>query len=300
MVKDEYFGIKWNKLLRLWGQIVFYSICLFGFSYLIGFEMGGIKTILRTFLPLTFEQWWFASTYFVMFLLHPFLNKLLWSFDKKQYQYYLTVLIILWVVIPTITSSNFQSNALIEFMVYYSIAGYIRLYGFSRTYSCKKWFGLWLLFTIVTYISCVIFMIIGTKYSIFSKHATFFYGRDSILTVFRAICFFMAFNTMDMKNNRFVNKVATTTFGVYLLHDSDVVRVLLWKVLFKNATYLSTVLIIPISIFAIIAVFIVCSLVDILRQKTIEKIYMAFWDKHLPIILNWFNKIKETINGLIF
>lgn len=38
-------------------------------------------------------EWWFASTYFVLFLIHPYLNLLLHAMDKGAYQRYLLLLI---------------------------------------------------------------------------------------------------------------------------------------------------------------------------------------------------------------
>lgn len=73
--------------------------------------------------PITFSEWWFASTYFVLLLIHPFLNKFLNNL-KKSYQELLILLIVCWSIIPTFTNSEYQGNSFLWFMTLYAIAGY--------------------------------------------------------------------------------------------------------------------------------------------------------------------------------
>ena len=47
-------------------------------------------------------------------------------------------------------------------------------------------------------------------------------------------------------------------------------------------------------------VFIVCFIVDLIRQKTIEKLYMKFVDKYIDDILKFFRKIYLFFRNIVF
>ena len=63
---------KLDKIIKLVGQVFFYSIVIYLVFCLTGMRDVGIKSAIKALFPVTFSQWWFASTYFVLFLLHPF------------------------------------------------------------------------------------------------------------------------------------------------------------------------------------------------------------------------------------
>ena len=81
--KAGIFNIK--RILKFWGQVFFYSIaiyCIFGIA---GVSEFGIASLVETLFPITFGSWWFASTYFVLYLIHPFINILLRNLDKATF-----------------------------------------------------------------------------------------------------------------------------------------------------------------------------------------------------------------------
>ena len=70
-------SIKLDKVLKLVGQLVFYSVGIYLVFVLTGKFDFSIITLIKRCLPITFIQWWFASTYFVLYIFHPYINKLL-------------------------------------------------------------------------------------------------------------------------------------------------------------------------------------------------------------------------------
>ena len=166
-----------KRILKFWGQVVFYSVGIYIVSCAFGVSGFRIKPFIKAFFPITFSSWWFASTYFVLYIVHPFLNKLLHEIDQKLYQSLLVMLVILWSVIPTFTTSSYQGNSLLWFITLYAIAGYARLYGFNSKLTSKHYFVLWAIFSILTYASSVIFTFMGERWDIFSAHSTISSGR---------------------------------------------------------------------------------------------------------------------------
>ena len=236
-----------------------------------------------------------------MYLIHPFLNILFRNLNKKKYQNLIIVLIIMWSIIPTFAQSQYQSNNLLWFVVLYAIAGYVRLYGFNEKFTVKTYFSLWILFSLLTYLSCVILIIIHTKLGALEfVNATYFYGMNTISVLLISLMLFMTFEKLKINNHKWINIISSSTFGIYLIHDNDIIRKLLWIDLFKNASYQNSILLIPYSIGVVILVFIVCSIIDLIRQKTIEKFYMFLVNKYINNFLNFINKLNLSIKNIVF
>ena len=114
---------------------------------------------------------------------------------------------------------------------------------------------------------------------------------------------FMVFEKCNIGYIKWINIIASATFGVYLIHDSNIIRPLLWQELFKNAQYQDSMLLIPYSIIVVAIVYLICTLIDLLRQQIIEKPFMKLInhyskteikskEKVFNIIKNFFGKGK--------
>ena len=76
---------KWQKLIKLELQVLFYSIII-GVVFYIYSEEKSLSNLVFSFLPLYSSEYWFYKAYFVLFLLSPFLNVFINSIEKTQYQ----------------------------------------------------------------------------------------------------------------------------------------------------------------------------------------------------------------------
>ena len=263
--------IKTSKIIRLWGQMFFYSIVILIGFILTGIEPFGIKALIKSIAPVTFSQWWFASTYFVLYLISPYINLLLNSFKRRQYLHFLILLFSCWCIVPTLTGQSLQSNDLLWFVFLYSLAGYIRKFEIQISLSCWKLLALSVVGIVLTFISAVIFDALGTKLSFFGNHATFFYGMQQFPMLVVSLLMFFGFSKLNCKNNKIINVISSTTFGIYLIHDHTYVRNFIWKSVFANASYANCSMLIPHSLLAIAAVFAGSMVIELLRLNMIEK-----------------------------
>lgn len=289
-----------KRLLKFWGPVFLYSVGIGLLFILFGTSNYDIKNIIKLLFPITYGEWWFASTYFVLYLIHPFLNVFLNELEKKRYQSLIVLLVIIWSIIPTFSTSLYQSNNLLWFITLYIIAGYIRLYGFNKEYTTKKYFELWILFSILTYLTTVIFTILGEKWVFFFNHTYHFYSQEKISTLLMSLTLFMTFVTLKINYHKSINMIASATFGVYLIHDNNFVRPFLWEVLFENVKYQSSILLIPYSIVVCVILYAICTLIDLLRQKILEKPFNKLVDRYVDNILNPFEKITIIFRKIIF
>lgn len=263
-----------EKVIKLWAQTVFYSVALYVVFCLIGKDSFHPMGWVQALLPVTYQCWWFVSTYFVLFLLHPYVNVLLHQLDQKQYRNMLALMLGCWCIMPTLTDKGFEGNDLLWFTTLYCLAGYIRQYGLFRRLRSRHWFAWFGLFTAITYLTCVAATLMGRTHSVFAYKAMYFYGQNKITMLLISVSLFMAFATMKMKYHKWINVLGGAAFGVYLIHDHASVRSFLWIDLFHNATFWDTDLIVPYSICTVFAVYIVCTILELLRQRVLEKPFM--------------------------
>lgn len=271
-------SLKTNKVLKLWLQIFTYSVGIFIVFSLCGAETFGIKKLIKLCFPITYSQWWFASTYFILYLLSPYINKLLHSLDKKQYQHFLLLLGFCWCIIPTLTAQANQSNNLLWFVFLYAFAGYIRLFKPQTNIKGSTYIWMSIAVTLLTFLSAVVSDFLGTKIEFFYENATILYGMRKFPIFLIAAMLFIGFLKTDIGYKPVINTISSATFGVYLIHDNKYIRPFLWKTLFKNASYAENNILIPYSLLVIAAVFIGCTVIELARIHILEKRYARALD----------------------
>ena len=103
-----------------------------------------------------------------------------------------------------------------------------------------------------------------------------------------------------MGTRKGINVVASATFGVYLIHDSSIVRPFLWNTVFKTETYQDSAFLILYSIGVCLLVYAACTVIDLLRQNTIEKVYLHVVNKMAPVIFSPFAALIGFGKRIVF
>ena len=289
-----------KKLLKFWGQVAFYSIMTYLLSVMLQLNSLEIKQLIKVCLPITYPGWWFASTYFMLYLIHPFLNKLLHGLSKTEYQHLILMLVLCWSIIPTVTTQLFESNSLLWFITLYGIAGYVKIYGFNLRFKSKHYFFLYFIVLIITYTASTVFLFWGTKKEEWATHAIDFFEIERLPILLMAITLFMGFVTLKMSYHRWINIIASATFGVYLIHDSSYIRYYLWLNVFKINLYQDSNLLILYSILVVFILYVCCTMIDLIRKEVVERPYMFLVNQYTDCFLKPFKKIYEMFRNWIF
>ena len=287
-----------KKLLKFWGQVVFYSITTYFLSIVLQINNFDIKQIIKICFPITYPGWWFASTYFMLYLIHPFLNKLLHDLNKNVYQYLILLLVLCWSIIPTLTTQLFESNSLLWFITLYVIAGYAKIYGFNERLKSKHYFFLFLIVLVCSYLISVSFLVLGTKRNELAVHAIDFFGMERFPILLMALFLFMTFAKLKIKYNKWINVIASATFGVYLIHDSSYIRYYIWWNIFKINQYQESLFLIPYSILVVFIIYVLCTEIEMVRKVLLERPYIIFVNKYVNLLINPLNKIYELSNKI--
>ncbi|MEW9603117.1 hypothetical protein [Bacteroides sp. L008] len=108
-----------------------------------------------------------------------------------------------------------------------------------------------------------------------------FFVADSnhLMAVITAVCSFMYFKDMKLKNSRIINTIAASTFGVLLIHaNSNIMRKWLWQDILDNEGQYGTSTFVLHAVGSVVVVFVVCIVIDYIRIKIIENYFFKWLD----------------------
>lgn len=283
-----------QKLLKLYLQITFYAVLIYGIFCLTGHEtFSPFKALSRLF-PIAGIDKGFTSCFLIFYLFIPFLNILLKHLDKRVHTYLVTLLIGIYSVIPNIPYFAFTFNYVEWFIALYFIASWLRFYGGDLKINHWQW-GILTLFSILissaSVLSLLYLKLSGRINNFFPYH--FVADSNQILALSTGICSFMWFKDIKMKYLPWINAIGSTTFGVLLIHaNSDTMRQWLWEETVDCVGHFgpSAWITLSYAIISVLTIFIVCSLMDWLRLKLIEPHLIGFSE-------TFFTKYRQKLTG---
>ena len=267
-------NIKTASLLKFWLQLFFYSIGIYLLFVILGKAPLSFGEMIRRILPVSYSQWWFATVFFLLLLLSPYLNLLLNSLSRKQYLGFLFITCLSWCVIPTLTRLAFDSNRLLWFVFLYALAGYLRLYGCGLRLSAGKLFALSAGCAALVFLSIVLWDVLSLKSGYMEEKRTFFFELLRIPLMGISLLLFLGFSRLKTKPNPVISAVASAMFGVYLIHDHPYVRYALWLDLFQNRLHSEDSLLILRFAGETVLVFTACTLIELARIHLLENHYL--------------------------
>ena len=295
-----YFSIKSKftikKLFKLEGQVLFYSISflVLFLTVLTPIKPIGIKLIIKSFLPIIYNCYWFVTTYIILMILSPYINILILNMNKIIHAKLICILVLIFSIIQNFTLSDLSYSNLGWFMILYLIAAYIRKYVDISNINLKLIRKITTITTMLLFLSVIVFNYIGNKYNIdvLLKNSRYFGKDNSILILIISVGLFLICLSYNWHNS-IINRIASTTFGVYLIHENYFVRPFIWEtILHCKENYYSNYLIIH-AICSIIIVYISCTLIELLRQITIEKVYFKLLES------NKINSLIMKVNDIV-
>lgn len=263
---------KLKKLLVIWGMVEFYSV-LFAVCHVLTGGSMTIKELKSVILPLISEEYWFITSYFLLMLISPVINRGFLQLSKEEFSKFLCIIILAWTVIPIIFLVSFQGNSVIQFFVIYSIGGYLRLYGFKFTerWSFTKCLVVGILGYVCLFLSCVIIDYVGIYVEMVRPYSQHFFRTNSIFMIVIAVIIFSGFEKLNLCCAH-INNFARLTLGIYLIHDNRYIRPLLWEKLFHNSSLYHTSYLILYSVLEIFSVLICCGIIEYLRRYIVKRV----------------------------
>ena len=269
-------NITLKKFVKLISEVLFYNIVISILFLVTG--IGSIKDIIDGLLIVrNVDSNNFIACFLLFYLFIPFLNILLQNITQKQHQYLIGLLAFLYVFLGTMPKFSVVMNYVSWFSFLYIVAAYVRLYPIKN----RRW-ELWTIFFILAAsVSVIACLYLGDK---IDKQMAYRFVSDSNTFLAFAIgfCSFMFFKDLKIKQSRAINTIGGSTFGVLCIHaNSNTMRKWLWGTVLnvKEAYTLSFGELVLFSVISVFAVFVICSMIDMARQRIAEK-----------KILNWIER----------
>ena len=270
-----------KKFAKLLFEVMLYRIVINAIFWISGYGTFSLIGMVKALFPFNSVGTGFTPAFLLFFLLIPFLNILVRSMSKKQHVYLLFLLSFVYIILGTLkivfpVTMNYFS----WFSVLYIFAAYVRLYPNNFFESAKAWGWLALASVVISALSVVACAFISAR---LDKTLVYYFVTDSntFLAFATGFSSFMFFKNVKIRYSPFLNAVAASCFGVLLIHsNNENMRRWLWQDVLnvRGAFYESFM---PFhAILSVLAIFIVCVIIDRLRIAFLERPLFKFWDAH--------------------
>ena len=134
---------------------------------------------------------------------------------------------------------------------------------------------------IVSWLSVIAGLFLLVKYNI---NWCYYFVADSNkpLAVLTAVCAFMFFKNLHIGYSKIINMIAASAYGVLLIHaNSDTMRQWLWKDTLHNVDFINSNMLVVHAVCSVIGIYAVCTAIDMIRLKFIEKPFFKWYDKRM-------------------
>ena len=299
-----YFSIKSDfklpRFITLIAQVFFYSVIplLLAIFILPGDATIGRNEIFSSIFPTAYGTYWFITAYAVLLLLSPYINKLLLMLTQKQHKALIVIFAVIWCIIPTFLDARFSGSDLAYFVALYVIAAYLRLYPLQANPSRHfLLFGFWA-FVVLASIASSSYLL---NYSgVFRKYITYFTEYNRLPGAMCALELFIAMSQTKPFYSKLINRIASSSFGIYLIHDNPFIRPLLWGKIFDSSAYVGTSLYFVHYFVSVAIVFAACALIDTLFwQLSFGKLFSLLRDKYLEKAVIHIKSLYAAIEKLL-
>lgn len=258
-----------KKFWSLLFTILFYRI-FFNFIFIIcGYLPFDIKFFVSEIPIIMFLKTGndsFTALYLMMFLLIPYLNMIVNSCSKKEFQKLLFILLFVFTFISTFINDNWEGLG--WYCTAYFIGSYIKKCDYHIFNSLK--------FSIISVSVSFFFVFLSViliDYGIINKDYNYYFyvvGCQKLLAIYVALSIFLLFKNIKIHYNKSINKIASATFGVFLIHaNSDTMRRFLWQDLLHVTDYYYSSFLVSFChwLFSIIVIYIYCVIIELARIK---------------------------------
>lgn len=263
-----YFGIRFDlkKLIRLDLMIIFFTVLS-----TITFGNLGAKELIKSCIPVISRYYWFISCYFFLCILTPFLNQIPKKLSKKSFQKLLTVLLLLFSIIPTFGFFEIMldgGKGLVHMLMIYLLGRYLALYHNRSHNVCHLLWGLVLSVGFIFLADSSLTFLRGKLYTTFCRDCSIFiiFGAVMVLLLFRELTF----------HSLFINRTAENVLAIYVLDGTVQTILLKW---FNFKPYAGSWFLVFFAIGYVLTIMIIAGLLNEARKATIGRLE--------PLIVNW-------------
>ena len=264
-----------SRILELWAQVLFYSA---GITLLYRIFAPGLlaaDSLWKAIFPVSWKTYWYFSSYVGLFILMPYLNKMINSLQEREIKGMAVKLFLVFSVLTALPKVN--GSDFLQLVGGYSFAWLLILYLLGaaiRKCSFRRWKNRWYLlsyFGLVTFSWGFKIVVENYTRKVYgeARFVRMFTGYAAPTILLCAVCLFLIFERMELKSvmlRKIIRTAAPLAFSVYLIHTHPLIWENILKGAFGNLANCSFWLIIPAVLVSSAGIYLVCSGVDVGRR----------------------------------
>lgn len=233
---------KKEKLFRIWKDVVIWSIicsivgCIYQICYS---DKISFVLLIKSFFPVFTREYWFISAYIVLYIISPYINKMIKLCTKKEIENLLFIMFVFFSLWPSVYSNSLDNTGgfgIIWFVVLYITGAYIRK--FPIHINCKICFLGLILYEIlmisIKYVSTIFLTNYVSGIDVMVNAVMYKYNFP--LVYIASIFIFVLVSNFPInifKNERIILSLSVITLDIYVIHENPFIREILWNNIIK-------------------------------------------------------------------
>lgn len=264
--------MKIGKVTWFWSLLILVTVKCFGDKLL----TLNIKLYIDSIFPIIMGTYWYVTAYIALYIIFPYLNIIIEKLNRKEYNIFIIVLLIIFSIIPTFTgatalNSTNAASSIFSLIIIYFIGGYIRKYSDVLNISLYK-IVIFFITSLVISIIILILLNVANKYNFIDITGTNrLYGRfmrtNSIFQILSGTSLFVIFKKIDIKYNKYINDMANKMFGIYVIHTNPIIIIILWSQIVRINRFESSSYVLMYEFVGAVIVFLGCMLLEYIRDS---------------------------------
>lgn len=285
-------GYKYSKYLRIWAPVFFYSVIIAVIYNAFFAESVNVGSLITSFLPIITKKYWYFTSYTVVFFVAPIINMIVRNTQPRLLNFY--TLVIFGITAYTMADNIISQKSWLYggyFWVWLAILYYIGAWIKKSQLDKKLNVKIGLLINIIL----SVIVALGT---IFVNEQFSSYTSPFIFVI--SIVYLCIFSKLKLSNSacKVVKSLAPAAFGVYLIHDNEIIRANIISKLYLLISDLNPAVFPFAEILVFIGVFTICLSIEKLRIKLfdilkINKFFTSLETKIDNLLAKIFKKISK-------
>lgn len=271
-----------RKFLKLWFQVLFYSILLMLIFKTMYPTQIGRRQMLEAVFPTTSMQYWYFTFYIPILFFAPYLNLMVSHMDIAAMRKLIALLFLIFSIIPWVFQTDWVGldggfNAF-WLIIMYLFGAWLRKESDITDSPLAKCRKSWLLFSLIGLILIQVLLryaldklgaVTGAGSGImhaFSSYTSPFIVLEACVMVI----FFGSLKLAETKKIRWISELGVASFGVYLIHDNHFVREYMMMERLIGIGQLNPVAYMLAMLGCAVGIYMCCAAVELLRSSAVD------------------------------
>lgn len=214
---------RWDRLAELWFQVLFYSVGGFVLYFLLtGSIYGGRVAIFKSLFPVSGREYWYFSSFFLLFCFRPLIDKLLMGLEKIHFRILVLSGCLLFCVIGVFIDDSFATAGGYTslWLIYlYCLGAYLK--ACPEDFHRKRWAYLlgFVTFSVLTLLIDKLGRWTGEILGFGEFFNDLALRFDSVPVLAASVCLFLALRGLEIKRGQVpIQILSAVSFDVYLIH----------------------------------------------------------------------------------